>query len=168
MPTRVEALAALAAALARAGDEHQANALFDEAQGTAYAIFDYTSRAKALAALAAALIQAGHYEKAQEIISRLTSDEQLEALSAPIATLAQMNHFSQALTLIGLRQLDEFLLTLMAWVPFFEQIQMGLSVEVLREAINIAGWERPAWREIYALLSKVRQDSYSATKEAMQ
>jgi hypothetical protein len=45
------------------------------------------------------------------------------------------------------------MLELFTTQPFLEEASPGSSLEVLREAIRVAGWERPDWREIDERLS---------------
>jgi tetratricopeptide (TPR) repeat protein len=73
-----EALGELAKALAKAGDENRANALFDEAEEVARSIEDYDSQMSpwAFRRLAEALAQAGCHEKAEEVAHSIEDNEQ--------------------------------------------------------------------------------------------
>lgn len=145
---RSEALRDLSRALAQAGR-------YEEAREVASSIEDYWWRREALSSLATALAQAKRYEGARKVASSIEGYWwRTEVLRDFAAALVQAGRFSYALAvLLGLRELNEFVRALAVWAPSFEQVKRGLSVDVLREVVRIAGWVRPDWREIHELLS---------------
>jgi tetratricopeptide (TPR) repeat protein len=150
---KVQALSAVASALANAGCMPQAEKVFTQAYKAAYTIESYGRWIGAIGALAAALSQAGYFNKAREVIQVIQDDrDRLEALSGLAAPLAKTGRFAGALDTLGLQRIDGFLCELTEWAAAFEQVNPGLSVAVLREVVRIAGWVRPGWREIYELL----------------
>ncbi|WNZ46404.1 NB-ARC domain-containing protein [Leptolyngbya boryana CZ1] len=141
---------------------------FDEAEEISNLIeFDFY-QAETLIELATVLSQNGFLEeaerifrKAREIISLIESISlQQEILKKLALALCKAKLFSQGFyiwvsTIEGmLREIDDFLLTLFELVEAFEKIQVGLSQNILREAIRIAGWVHPSWQEIYELFQK--------------
>jgi len=64
----------------------------------------------------------------------------------------------QAFAIIGPRELAEFIQFLAFWAKDFEQIESGLSILVLREAIDVVCWVRPSWRSIHAILAQATED----------
>jgi hypothetical protein len=148
-----KALCILAAILANMGVKTDAGRVFTNAKEAVYAVEDYGRREIAVWAFAAALAQSGNFREAkQEVQQLIYSDwhrsEQVNGLAAPLANIGS---FVEAFTLLGLQQLDKFLYDLTEWASAFEKVQPNLSLEVMREAVRIAGWVRPQWREIYQI-----------------
>ena len=97
---RAWALAALAGALAQAGND-QAQAVFDEARTAAQSISGAGKRAGAVAALAGALAQAQRFDEARtaaESISGAGEWYRTRALAALVGALAQAQRFDEART----------------------------------------------------------------------
>jgi hypothetical protein len=55
--------------------------------------------------------------------------------------------------MLGPCTLEDFLPTLTEWTSAFERMEPGLTAPILQEAIRIAGWIQPGWREIYDRIS---------------
>jgi tetratricopeptide (TPR) repeat protein len=150
---KAKALSAIAASLADAGHSVDSDRIFINAREATYAVEGFSGRQFALCSLAAALSQAGYFSKAKELIQTIHDDWYLVLDWNGLATpLAKAGRFSEAFTILGWQRLDLFLCDLTEWVSAFERAEPGLSVTVLREAVRIAGWVRPGWREIYELL----------------
>jgi Flp pilus assembly protein TadD len=143
---RAMALSVLAVKLAKVGQ-------FTEAERVARSIEDESHRVQALGELAAALAEAGRKAEANLIFAEAgkvageSTWQRESALSSLATALARVGRFAEALSTLGLRDLDQFLSDLAKWIPAFEKVQSGLLVTVLREAVCIAGWVHPSWRE---------------------
>jgi hypothetical protein len=68
--------------------------------------------------------------------------------------MAQAGEIEQALDALGPRELSDFVQTLASWASYFEKVEPGLSVAVLREATRIISWVQASWRPIYEILAK--------------
>jgi len=150
---KAKALSAVAATLANAGYRADSDKMFVKAREATYAVEDGSRREFALCALAAALSQAGYFSKAEKLIQTIHDDlyPLLVGLNRLATPFAKAGRFSEAFTTLGWQRLDRFLCNLTEWASAFEKVESGLSVAVLREAVRIAGWVRPSWREIYEL-----------------
>jgi Flp pilus assembly protein TadD len=154
---KAEALCAVAAALTKAGLEAEANTIFIEAKAATYAVESYGRRELAVWKFAAALSQAGHFYLAKKEVQPLIDNNlhRSEGLSGLAAPMANIGRFAEAFTTLGLQSLDKFLYDLSKWASAFEKVQPGLSLEIMREAVRIAGWVRPQWEEIYQLFPEI-------------
>ncbi|HBY97162.1 MAG TPA: hypothetical protein DEP84_24995, partial [Chloroflexi bacterium] len=76
-----------------------------------------------------------------------------EALRDLAASLVQAGYCGDALRVVGVPGPDGFVQILALWAPAFERLGQGLSVTVLRAAIDVAGWAHSGWRTILELLS---------------
>jgi tetratricopeptide (TPR) repeat protein len=149
---KAKALSAIAAFLANAGHSVDSDRIFINAREATYAVEDFSRRQFALCSLAAALSQAGYFSKAKELVQTIHDDWYLVLDWNGLATpFAKAGRFLEAFTILGWQRLDLFLCDLTEWASAFEGAESGLSVAVLREAVRIAGWVRPSWREIYEL-----------------
>ncbi|MCZ7567019.1 MAG: hypothetical protein M5U01_00265 [Ardenticatenaceae bacterium] len=167
---RAEALAELAVAIAQAGDR-RARWIFDEAAQATRAVEGRGLKAKALCELAAALAQAGDrragavFGEAAQVARTLQNHvDRTNALRALGAALARDGRFEAALVTVGPDDLDDFIRSLADWAPYFENVEPGLSLAVLREASEVAGWVRRDWREIHELLSAQHQGGQRAAE----
>ncbi|MDZ8189057.1 MAG: NB-ARC domain-containing protein [Nostoc sp. ChiSLP02] len=154
---KAQALCALAAALTNAGLEAEANRIFMEAKAATCAVEDYGRTEAAIWTFADALSQAGHFDLAKKVVQPLIDNgfHRSEGLSGLAAPIANIGRFAEAFTILGLQRLDKFLYDLSEWASAFEKVQPGLSLEVMREAIRIAGWVRPHWQEISQLFPEI-------------
>lgn len=162
---RIEQLGWLVIPLVEAGN-------FFEAEKLAQEIEFPEQKARMLCKLATTLAQAGNEDKASAVLQEVRSLVQRHLATegtgikgvqisetpklypfvySELATsLAEAKRFTQALSSYNLQEgLNELLYTLGNWASTFEKVEPGLSVAVLREAIRIAGWIHPLWREIY-------------------
>jgi len=113
-----------------------------------------TGQSLPLCHLAEALIDAELHDEAEQVILAFQDDEtRLELMRKLAGSLARNKRFSEALIKLGPRSLDKFLLVLGEWSPLFHEIKNGLAIEILREAISVAGWVRPDWQKVYELIS---------------
>ncbi|OYD94884.1 hypothetical protein CDG76_16060 [Nostoc sp. 'Peltigera membranacea cyanobiont' 210A] len=154
---KAQALCAVAAALTNAGLEAEANRIFMEAKASTYAVENWGRRESAVWTFAAALSQAGHFDLAKKEVQPLIDNgfHRSEGLSGLAAPSANIGHFVEAFTTLGLQRLDKFLYDLSEWASAFEKVQPSLSLEVMREAVCIAGWVRPHWKEISQLFPEI-------------
>ena len=154
---KAQALCAIAAALTNAGLEAEANRIFKEAKAATYAVESYGRRESAVWTFAAALSQVGHFDLAKKEVQLLIDNDlhRREGLSGLAAPIANIGHFVEAFTTVGLQRLDKFLYDLSEWASAFEKVQPRLSLEVMREAVCIAGWVRPHWKEISQLFPEI-------------
>ena len=140
-------------------DDEQAEAWFDEVRRLAAHLRENAwGEGRLLRVLAETLGRVGRVEATQEVIAlaepSVDAEQQVEGMRDNLAdSLARSKRFGEALTTLSPRTPDEFLQTLIKWSPSFEQVEPGLSPNVLREAIGVVGWLRPEWREIHELLS---------------
>ncbi|WP_341525211.1 NB-ARC domain-containing protein [Nostoc sp. UHCC 0302] len=86
------------------------------------------------------------------LLSKNLSEEELAEISA---MMAELGYFKEGLKIMGLKPMDFFLSTLTEWVSAFENVELGLSLSVLREAIRISGWVRLDWQQIYEIFPKI-------------
>ncbi|MGI2902100.1 NB-ARC domain-containing protein [Tolypothrix sp. VBCCA 56010] len=154
---KAQALCAVAVALTNAGLKAEANRIFIEAKAATYAVESYGRRESAIWTFAAALSQAGHFELAKKEVQLLIDNNfhRREGLSGLAAPMANIGRFVEAFTTLGLQSLDKFLYDLSEWASAFEKVQPRLSLEIMREAIRIAGWVRPHWQEISQLFRDI-------------
>jgi len=154
---KAQALSAVAAALTNAGLKAEANRIFMEAKAATYAVKSYGRRKSAVWTFAAALSQAGHFDLAKKEVQALIDDNlhRREGLSGLAAPMANIGRFAEAFTTLGLQRLDNFLYDLTEWASAFEKVQPRLSLEVMREAVRIAGWVRPQWQDISQLFPDI-------------
>ncbi|MBE9001168.1 tetratricopeptide repeat protein [Nostoc sp. LEGE 12447] len=154
---KVQALCAVAATLTNAKLEIEANRIFMEAKAATYAVESYGRRESAVWTFAAALSQAGHFDLAKKEVQLLIDNDlhRREGLSGLAAPIANIGHFVEAFATLGLQTLDKFLYDLSEWASAFEKVQPSLSLEVMREAVCIAGWVRPHWKEISQLFPEI-------------
>ncbi len=79
------------------------------------------------------------------------------------AALAQVKSFKKAFNIFEFKENipSEFLAALMEWQPAFEQIEAGLTANLLQESIHIfgwqIGWEYPDWRYIDTLIRRDKE-----------
>ena len=94
---QADALAAVAGALAEAGQHEQAAAMASRAETVARSITDPDRQARALAAVAGALAEAGQHEQAETVARSITDpDRQAQALAAVAGALAEAAQHEQA------------------------------------------------------------------------
>lgn len=175
---RAWALKILATELARTKLELEASAAFAKARQEAENIREDWRQSKALSELATALVQAGCeveaskvFDKAKDIAlatiycfyhpnGQNRDSRQAEVLRWLSEALGQAGQFKEALatfssteasTAYSSQELNQFLCILANWVAAFKTIEPGLSVAILRESVQIAGWVHPVWQEIYKM-----------------
>ena len=96
---QAQALAAVAGALARAGQQEQAMAVAAQAETAARSIADPERQAQALATVAGALARAGQHEQAAIVARSITDpDRQARALATVASALARAGQHEQAAT----------------------------------------------------------------------
>lgn len=149
--TSGERLLELAITLAQAGQTSQAKVLFKAAE-VAFKDDIPSLRGMGLDKLVNTLAQVGYFTEAvkleqQEFAGRT---RQLDALGN---ALAQTDLFGEALSVLNSTQLNDFLAILGRWRRIFEQVEPGLSVTVIREAVRIASWIHPGWKKVHEALS---------------
>jgi len=155
---RVKAMAGLAIK-ARDAVTTERISIVTEALATSRALKDVALRIDALGTVAAAM-RATDQPGWQAIL-----DEAMRALSAMrdksirqqsldnlAQSLATVGYFSKAFELLPNLRLDEFIFRLVQWADPIEENGPGLSVKVVQEVTRIAGWVRPDWQHISALL----------------
>ena len=100
--TRASSLATYASALAKAGDENQAELAFDEAHVTAHAVKDTTLRDYAVAHLTVALADADRIDKACTTVQAIENDWLRAGPLAALATaLAEAGDIKRAVTIVN-------------------------------------------------------------------
>jgi hypothetical protein len=145
------ALSGLAAALAHAKR-------YDQARQVANSIEYNEAQAEALIELAVAFAKVGDsranvvFSEAFVIVKGL-HDPEGEQLRKLATALAQTGHYGDALGTLESSDLNVYLATVSGWASLFDQIERGLSVPILREAIKVAGWIHPGWRTIHELIA---------------
>ena len=139
------------AALVRAGHLDQA---LEAARAVNSHLSGFLDWPNAFLTVIAALAQARRFEEALET-TRAMEDWRFEAeaLGRLAGALAHAGRFEEALSTLSPGSLDALLEDLAEWAPAFEKVAPGLSVNVLRETIAVAGWVRPDWQRIYELLA---------------
>ena len=105
----------------------------------------------------AALCQAGHFDLAKKEVQPLIHNpwHRSEGASSLATPMANIGRFAEGFTTLGLLRLDKFLYDLTEWASAFENVQPRLSLEVMREAVRIAGWVRPQWQDISQLFPDI-------------
>ena len=154
---KAQALCVLAAALTNAGLEAEANRIFMEAKAAAYAVESYGRRESPVCTFVAALCQAGHFDLVKKEVQPLIHNpwHRSEGASSLATPMANIGRFAEGFTTLGLQRLDKFLYDLTEWASAFENVQPRLSLEVMREAVRIAGWVRPQWQDISQLFPDI-------------
>jgi DNA polymerase III delta prime subunit len=85
----------------------------------------------------------------------ITSDNRtlsVETWKESVIQLIIKGYLVQALAELSCKNLDEFFCVLARGAPAFENLERGLSVIVLREAVRIATWFRKDWDKIQRML----------------
>jgi tetratricopeptide (TPR) repeat protein len=148
--SRALALKSLASALAQAGR-------FTDADKVAQSIEDSKIQVQTVTDLVqirrAVEVEEGLTESSNVAQNIKLEERQSDVLEHSPVTATQAINFEEALVAIGLLELNEFLSVLSEWAPAFEKVESGLSVTVLSEAVQIAGWVHPDWRKISKLLN---------------
>jgi tetratricopeptide (TPR) repeat protein len=170
-PCRLDALTHVAAALAEAGERDRAEGLVDEAVKATRAMEGYYNwqQAKGSTSLMRALAERERYDVALKVAGDIKLDQdRAEALfreavrivrtrpkGKVLTFLRDVGRVSDALALLALadfQDINEFLQDLRMWLRTFERLQSGLSVIVLREFTEVAGWSNPHWRRVHELI----------------
>lgn len=144
----------LATALYRAGHKERATSVFVEAEQWTYAISENSAnRAEILSYLARALAEAGYFTEAKKAAYSIESREPNWPRSNTLWKLALQfakdQQFAEAFDLLDVLDIDDFLKVLAEWSLALEQTEPGVPLEVLCQAIRIAGWMHPDWQHIY-------------------
>ncbi len=109
-------------------------------------------RDSALTELVTALVQAGRYQQARQVADNIADSDNPPALRAIATAHAQAGRYDQALLTLGETEMDQYLGVLTEWAPHFERTERGLTLRVLLEATEVAGWVREDWQAIHQLL----------------
>ncbi|MEZ4730271.1 MAG: hypothetical protein R3E79_24335 [Caldilineaceae bacterium] len=67
--------------------------------------------------------------------------------------LVKAGHFIEAFVLLEIRSIDEFITILLQWAPLIEQIGEKLIVATLLQVVEVAGWVRTDWKQVYQEIS---------------
>jgi hypothetical protein len=139
--------------------QDEADTLFNAVWGLVENLQDEWERGRVLLVLAEALAKVERLEEAEKAVLLIQNPIQRSGSLADLAAAyARAHRFSDALTALGTRELEYFLQSLAEWAEAFEQVEPGMSVAVLREASEVAGWVRPEWRQIHELLRTMESD----------
>ncbi len=65
---------------------------------------------------------------------------------------AQIRQFSSALSVPEIRLAYQYLQLISEWASYFEQVEAGLFVKVIRECTRIYSWLLPAWQDVNIIL----------------
>jgi NTP pyrophosphatase (non-canonical NTP hydrolase) len=132
----------------------------EEAWEMARSIASEERRVKALGRLATALSRAGDgraptvFDEAGEVTRAIReSQRRAEAQNHLASALAQSGRFGDALTALGPQTVDAFMQTLADWSEYFEAVESGLFLRIMREVTSVLGWVYPNWRKYHELLS---------------
>jgi hypothetical protein len=147
---RSAALAMLAAAHDREGDERLATELFGQALEMARHIENPDKRGSCLMEVAAALTDAGRLEEAATASAALADDWKRERALRQIAeAYLAGGKFSSALDTAETETLDELIRLLAQWVQPIEKQNPGLGDRMLATAAAVAAWVRPDWAQVH-------------------
>jgi tetratricopeptide (TPR) repeat protein len=140
----------LAITLAQAGKTSQAKVLFKVAE-VAFNNYIPSLRIMNLDRLVSTLAQVGYLTEAVQLEQHYFGrTRNLEMLGN---ALAQTDRFGEALSVLSSIQLNDFLAILVRWRQIFEEVEPGLSVTVIRDAVRIVSWIHPGWKKVHEALS---------------
>ncbi len=147
------ALCKLASTMTQLSDT-RAETMLEKARIRVRILHEESGKTLPLRYLAEALMQAGKFDEADEVIQSI-QDYKMRGYRKLAEALAKDGNLPKALEKLGTRRIDEFILILCDWAQYFEQMNAGMSLEVLRQATEVAGWVRPDWQRINKLLCSV-------------
>ena len=148
---QVLALCELAQALACASD-CRADAIFDEAEQAARAEPVSREWTDVLRYVALALARTGYDQRATALAEFIPDyNTQIEARAGIATALASAGRFGRALDVLGPRQIDAFVQAMAIWSAELP-VHLPISADALLETLRIAGWARPDWRQMHALI----------------
>ena len=125
-----------------------------EAQLVALGIDQSHQRDRAIHALVTAYAKLGRFDKAEEQVKLMEGGLMRIDTEHDLADMyAEAGRLSQALETLRQPDLIAFIRQIIDWAPQLDQAYRGGGVEALREAIGVAGWVDPNWRNIAALMS---------------
>ena len=107
-----------------------------------------------LAQLARVAVASGHNREVIEAIQKIDSSGREYVLKEIASIMAKAGVFTEAFTFLPLGGSDDIIGILAEWSDAFENIEPGLALNILREAIRIAMWVYPNWQEVHALITR--------------